>query len=277
MIRLLLVATIVLSMISALFAYKTRTRGEQCVEERESFENKAKMSEVQLGKERKEKKEIEVKAQKLEKEGNESKDQAERAKTELAKLQEDATKLLTSFKDKETEIIHLKEEMAKQKADEPKVNMAEIDSKMADLRAQLEKSQQVAQENEKKAEALARQIEGASKKKEQEIQKVVAAKKLAIKNAVGQIVAYNEGWNFVVVNLGDKQGVTPDSQLEVKRDGKVLAKLRVSQVQPTQTTAGIVQDSKGKTVKIMPGDTVMFAANPTAGSAGLALDTAKVP
>lgn len=273
MIRLLLVATIVLSSLSAFFAYKTRGRGMESNEQREHAETKVRSTEATLAKEKKEKNDVVAKANKLEKEGQEHKDLAERTKEELAKAEDKAAKLAAAVKEKEAETTKLKADMeAMPKADTAKAAAAEAEAKAADLKVQLATAQQAAQENERRATELARKIEETSKKKEVEAQKIITAKKEAIKNAVGQVVAYNEGWNFVVVSIGDKQGVTPDSQLEVQRDGKMIAKLRVTQVQPTQSTAGI----SSKRVKFLPGDTVVFSAAQSSASVA-SLDTARVP
>ena len=43
------------------------------------------------------------------------------------------------------------------------------------------------------------------------------------KPVTGTVVALNEGWNFVVVDLGDKNGITPETPLAVQRKGKFVA------------------------------------------------------
>jgi hypothetical protein len=274
MIRLLLIVTIALSTLSAFFAYKTRGRGIESNVQRESAEKKVQSTEARLVKEKNEKKEIEAKAKKLEKEGGEHKDLAERTKQELAKVQAETAKLAAAMKEKEMEAAKLKEDIAAMpRVDVAKAAAAETEAKVVDLKTQLDKAQQAARENEKRAEDLAKKMEEASKKKEVDSHKAIVAKKEAIRKTVGQIVAYNEGWNFVVVSIGDNHGVTPDSQLEVLRDGKAIAKLRVTQVQPTQATAGV--SSKG--VKFQPKDTVIFAPSASSSSGGASLDTARIP
>ena len=73
----------------------------------------------------------------------------------------------------------------------------------------------------------------------------------------GKVVALNEGWNFVVVDIGDKNGVTPETQLEVQRKGKVVARLNVTEVRPRHVSAGIEYAEGKRRERVLPGDTVV--------------------
>ncbi|MEY5024644.1 MAG: hypothetical protein RLZZ244_172 [Verrucomicrobiota bacterium] len=274
MIRFLLIATVLLSVASSYFAFKTRGRGLETLDQKKSAEQLAATTKKSLEAEKKEKKDIETKARDLAKKGEEIKEQLDKKTEDLAKALEDSEKEKAKVKEKESELAQVKEAMAKMKSEEPKVTAAEVEAKLADLRGQVEKANQAADEQGKRAEGFAKQLEEIKRKKEEEIKRAVVAKQEAIRTTVGRILAYNEGWNFVVVDIGDKQGVTPDSQLEVVREGKKIAKLQISQVQKTQTTAGVVWDAAGKQGKFEASDTVVFSA---ASQAAAGIDTAKVP
>jgi len=279
MIRLLLIASTVLSLASAFLAFQTKVRGGQLTEDRETAEKKAQTSQEQLNKEKKQKKDLEEKLAKAEKEGGELKTSAEKAKTDLTQAKDESTKLAESLKEKDSELRKAKEEMSKPKTEDLKAATAESEAKIADLRGQLEKAQQAAQQQETRAEDLVKQIAEMKRKKEEAVQKAIIAKKEAIKSTVGRVVAYNPDWNFIVVNIGDKNGVTSASNLEVQRSGKTVAKLQVTRVQPEETTAGLIALNGAKFVKIEPSDVVVFADGVVSSSASVSttLDTAKVP
>lgn len=64
-------------------------------------------------------------------------------------------------------------------------------------------------------------------------------------------------WGFVTLNGGDIQGVVPGSILDVVRDGEVVAKLKVTTVEPNRAAADVLRDSIGADVFLRPGDKVV--------------------
>ncbi|MEM7603693.1 MAG: hypothetical protein AAF357_20055, partial [Verrucomicrobiota bacterium] len=67
--------------------------------------------------------------------------------------------------------------------------------------------------------------------------------------------AYND-WGFVIINAGDDDGLAPAATLDVTRDGKAICKLLVTEIEPGQAVADIIEATllPGQTVQI--GDTV---------------------
>jgi hypothetical protein len=59
-------------------------------------------------------------------------------------------------------------------------------------------------------------------------------------NLEGKIVAVDPKWNFVVLNVGEDQGVLEDGEMLVSRDGKLVAKVIVRSVQKDHSIANIV-------------------------------------
>src|SRR5437660_1570015 len=49
----------------------------------------------------------------------------------------------------------------------------------------------------------------------------------------GTVLAVNQAYNFVVLNMGDRQGVVPNSEMLVLRQGALIGKIRISSVEPT--------------------------------------------
>jgi predicted nuclease with TOPRIM domain len=73
----------------------------------------------------------------------------------------------------------------------------------------------------------------------------------------GTVVAVNEGWNFVLVDLGDKNGVTPETELAVQRNGKTVAKLKVTEVRPKHVSADVEYSDGRRRDKVLLGDSVV--------------------
>jgi DNA repair exonuclease SbcCD ATPase subunit len=59
-------------------------------------------------------------------------------------------------------------------------------------------------------------------------------------NLEGKIVAVDPKWNFVVLNVGEDQGVLEDREMLVSRDGRLVAKVIVRSVQKDHSIANIV-------------------------------------
>jgi hypothetical protein len=92
---------------------------------------------------------------------------------------------------------------------------------------------------------------------DEEAEKKRLAEKL--KRAQGQVVSYDSGWNLVVVNLGDTDGVTMETPMQVMRKGQVVAKLRIARVEPKQFTATLLPPEGKKKVEVARGDEVLYA------------------
>jgi uncharacterized protein (DUF3084 family) len=56
----------------------------------------------------------------------------------------------------------------------------------------------------------------------------------------GKVVETDPKWKFVVLNVGENQGVMEDGELYINRDGKLVAKVKVSSVQKDRCIANLV-------------------------------------
>ena len=77
----------------------------------------------------------------------------------------------------------------------------------------------------------------------------------------GTILAVNQAYNFVVLSMGDRQGVVPNSEMLVMRRGALIGKIRISSVEPTTSIGDIITNSLARGVQVQPGDTVIYAGN----------------
>jgi len=71
----------------------------------------------------------------------------------------------------------------------------------------------------------------------------------------GRVTATDPKWDFVVINVGENQGVLKHSRLYVSRDGNLVAKLRVTSVEKDRCIANVMDG--WRVGDVVEGDTVI--------------------
>jgi hypothetical protein len=56
----------------------------------------------------------------------------------------------------------------------------------------------------------------------------------------GKVLVSDPKWNFVIVNVGEEQGVLEQGELLINRNGKLVAKVKVRTVEKNQSIANVV-------------------------------------
>jgi hypothetical protein len=72
----------------------------------------------------------------------------------------------------------------------------------------------------------------------------------------GKIVAVDPKYDFVILNIGAKEGVLPNAKMMVNRDGKLIGKVKITSVEPNRSIANVMPEWKQD--EIMEGDQVLF-------------------
>lgn len=80
-------------------------------------------------------------------------------------------------------------------------------------------------------------------------------------NLRGTVLAVNQAYNFVVLNLGGRQGIEANSEMLVLRGGALIGKIRVSSVEPATAIGDIITNSLARGVQVQPGDIVIYAGS----------------
>ena len=75
----------------------------------------------------------------------------------------------------------------------------------------------------------------------------------------GTILAVNQAYNFVVLNLGARHGVDANAEMLVLRDGALVGKIRISSVEPSTAIGDIITNSLARGAQMQPGDNVIYA------------------
>ena len=192
------------------------------------------------------------------KEAEEAKAQAEaKSATALAdveKVKKDVEEAQAQMKTKEEKIADLEKKIADATVMTPQAPAVDPakEKELADIKAQAAEKEQLlktAQANAEAADKKAAALEAENARR-------VAG--LAKPGLEGKVLAVNPNWSFVVLSIGDKQGVVAGSSLIVKRGDNLVAKLRVTSVEPSTSIADIQIGTTAKGTTVQPGDVVIF-------------------
>ncbi len=78
------------------------------------------------------------------------------------------------------------------------------------------------------------------------------------KGARGKVLAVNAGWGFCVTSLGDKKGGAANKILIVVRNGQAIGRVKITNVEATQSIADILPGTFARNTYVQPGDDVIY-------------------
>lgn len=83
--------------------------------------------------------------------------------------------------------------------------------------------------------------------------------RLARNGIAGTVTSVDPVWGFVIINLGaENSNITPESDLLVTRSGRLLGKLKVTSLEPTQTICDLDLKALRPGQRVQPGDKVIL-------------------
>jgi hypothetical protein len=183
----------------------------------------------------------------------EAENRAEKAETELAQAQKEKADLQAKLDASQQEVASMQkrveetEKNANASADDLRHQLDSAEKEKVFLSEKLQDSQgQTAQskEGKKRRETGSTQGDTASPQRA---------------GVRGSVLAYNQVYNFVVLNLGARNGVESNTEMLVLREGTLIGKIRISSVEPTTAIGDIIPSSLARGVQVQPGDTVIYA------------------
>ena len=196
----------------------------------------------------------------------EAEDKAVKAKAELAQTQKEKADLQAKLDEKQKEIAS--SQMRGQEA-EKNPNTSTADSSAAtdsaadlqpqldDLRKQLDSAEkEKAFLSEKLQDMQERADQPKQEKKRREAVRETGPRRTGLR---GTVLAVNQAYNFVVLNLGTRHGVESNAELLVLRDGALIGKIRISSVEPATAIGDIITNSLARGAQMQPGDNVIYA------------------
>jgi len=178
------------------------------------------------------------------------------AQAQLAQILDDKTQLQTKLQDKESEIVILQKQLADKQpatANPGAPSSIELQAQLDDAREQLDTAEREKVLMSDKLESLQQR---SSQLEEEKKRRAVAKGKIGVR---GTVLAVNQAYNFVVLNLGGRQGVEPHSEMLVLRDGAFIGKIRISSVEPATAIGDIITGTLARGVQVQPGDIVIYA------------------
>ena len=191
---------------------------------------------------------------------------AAKAETELAKIQKEKADLQTKLDENQKESAALQtpvQEAEKNPNASPADNSAatapaaDLQSQVDDLRRQLDSAEkEKAFLSEKLQDIQDRADQPKEGKKRREPVRETAPHRTGLR---GTILAVNQAYNFVVLNLGTRHGVESNAEMLVLRDGALVGKIRISSVEPATAIGDIITSSLARGAQMQPGDNVIYA------------------
>ena len=177
---------------------------------------------------------------------------------QVAQILNEKKQLETKLQDKDTAIAALQKEIEEKQPTSPNPGAAST----VELQAQLDDARQELDSAEREKNLLAEKMqavrERASQLEEEKKRRAVAHSKVGIH---GTILAVNQVYNFVVLNLGGRNGVEPYAEMLIVRDGTFIGKIRISSVEPTTAIGDIITSTLARGVQVQPGDIVIYASS----------------
>ena len=190
----------------------------------------------------------------------EAENKAAKAEEKVAQLQKEKADLQTKLDANQNEIASLQ-----RRAEEPETAAKPAESpasvaSTADLQAQLDDARHQIDSAEKEKAFLSEKLQSAQEHSTQ-AQEGKKRRESGVRRAGvrGTILAVNQAYNFVVLNLGARQGVEPNSEMLVLREGTLIGKIRISSVEPATAIGDIITSTLARGVQVQPGDTLIYA------------------
>ena len=197
----------------------------------------------------------------------EAENRAAKAEAELAQIQKEKADLQAKLDENQKEMASLQtrvpdvEKNANASAtDSPAAAAApaaDLQSQLDDLRRQLDSAEkEKAFLSEKLQDMQERADQPKEGKKRREAIRETGPRRTGLR---GTILAVNQAYNFVVLNLGTRHGVESNAEMLVLRDGALVGKIRISSVEPATAIGDIITNSLARGAQMQPGDNVIYA------------------
>jgi hypothetical protein len=196
---------------------------------------------------------------------------AAKAEAELARVLQEKSDLQTKLKATEAEVASLRNQTPESSGETVAVNPgapspAELQAQLDDTRRQLENA-------ERENALLSQKLGGPQKFAISDTTIVPRERVISLPPADtkrhesrpakpglrGAVMAVNQAYNFVVLNVGERQGLRSKEDMLILRDGVLIGKIRISSVEPATAIGDIVTNSLARGVQVQPGDIAIYA------------------
>jgi hypothetical protein len=189
----------------------------------------------------------------------ETEDHVATAEAELVKTQTEKADLLLKLQANEAQIADLQKHMVEM--NKVPVNPNPGAPSLAELQAQLDEARRQVDAAEEEKTLLAEKMQP-SRMPTRGTDVASKPPERSFRGAIrGTVLVVNRAYNFVVLNLGEREGVEANVEMLVLRGGTTIGKIRISSVEPATAIGDIVGNSLARGVQVQPGDTVIYAGS----------------
>ncbi len=199
----------------------------------------------------------------------EAENRAAKAEAKLAQMQKEKADLQAKLDDNQKELAALQahtqevEKNPNASASDSSAAIApatDLQSQIDDLRRQLDSAEkEKAFLSEKLQDIQNRADQPKEGKKRREVVRDAVRESAPRRTGLrGTILAVNQAYNFVVLNLGTRHGVESNAEMLVLRDGALVGKIRISSVEPATAIGDIITNSLARGAQLQPGDSVIY-------------------
>ena len=198
---------------------------------------------------------------------HEAENRATKAEAELAQAQKEKADLQSRMDARQQEIASLQKRVEQADKTSSAIIGPPAAAQNPDLQSQIDDLRHQLDSAEKEKAFLATKLQDAQERgapaKETKKRLAAGAQREAVgghrTGVRGTVLAYNQAYNFAVLNLGARNGVETNSEMLVLRDGTLIGKIRISSVEPATAIGDILTNSLARGVQVQPGDTVIYA------------------
>jgi hypothetical protein len=178
------------------------------------------------------------------------------AEDQLAQILKEKAQLENNLQDKDAEIIALQKQLEEKQPGSTNPGAAtntELQAQLDDARQQLDAAEREKSLLSEKVQAV---TERSAQLEDEKKRRAVVHRKIGVQ---GKVLAVNQAYNFVVLNLGGRNGVEPNSEMLIVREGTYIGKIRISSVEPATAIGDIMTSTLARGVQVQPGDIVIYA------------------
>jgi cell shape-determining protein MreC len=253
--KILVIVSIVLSAIAAALGFVNR---QALVDTKSALENETnshKVTKTSLDAREKELGETKKSAEELAAKNQAAEADNAKLKADLAGTKSELDKASASVSQKDSEIAQLKTEVESKSQEIATLQASQAEAPAEDAgeeKARLAELETLNTELTSKLDSARGELEAFKQKEKEKLTKK------ALDNLTGRILAVNQAWNFVVLNIGDKNGILSNTELIVKRGTARIGLVRITSVEPSTSIADIIPGSMVRGLTIQPGDDVIY-------------------
>jgi hypothetical protein len=175
---------------------------------------------------------------------------------QLAQMLKEKSQLENKLLNKDAEITALHKQLEEKQpgsANPGAATSTELQAQLDDARQQLDTAEREKSLLSEKVQAV---TERSAQLEDEKKRRAVVHRKVGVQ---GKVLAVNQAYNFVVLNLGGRNGVEPHSEMLIVREGTYIGKIRISSVEPATAIGDIIASTLARGVQVQPGDIVIYA------------------